>query len=493
MKQIFLTLIAIFSFVATFAQEDIVGVNGAWMKKHYSKTEYMIPMQDGTKLYTAVYTPKNKKIKSPILLCRTQNGYESYGKKSMTLWSTNIYKRYLLNEYILAFQDVRGRGKSEGNFTEAQPSSDAYSTIDWLLRKVRRHNEYVGVWGSANDGVYAMQAATCGHPAIRAVSPQGLNQEINTDSPITAATLFVGGLFDSESKTYVWRAYRSMTRNNGNTDCRIVVGPWVGNAWRENGCGAILGEEDFSDDASSEFFGHEIEFPFFDHYLRGNEDSGASSSGVFIYFTGENCWRELSDLNDATTAGLEFYLAEDNCLVAHKTQEIGLSTSYTVNPDNPTPCYSDTTQPIKPEYIVSGQEFLENRDDVLTFSTDILTDDVTVIGEVEVTLYATTPAEGADFVVKIIDESANQEHEMMLRAEMFRNSSNKYEECGAGIRKYKFTLSDVAHTFFAGHRIKLQIQSAWHPLYEVTQKTPFEVRIHHDKEHPSAVRLNMMK
>ena len=331
MKQIYLTLIAIISFVATFAQEGLEGINGAWMKKHYSKAEYMIPMQDGTKLYTAVYAPKNKKIKSPILLCHTQNGCESYGKKSMTLWRTNIYKRYLQEEYILVFQDVRGRGKSEGDFADVQPVSDIYNTIDWLQRKVRRHNERVGVWGVGDDGVYALQAAACGHSAIRAVSPQGLTHVVKADKPITAASLLVGGLFDSESKNYVWETYRLIAQNNTDADCRIVVGPWIGNAWRENGHGATLGEVDFSEDASSEFFCQEIEFPFFDYYLRGCDDSGASSSGALIYFTGENCWREFSNINHDVTEDLRFFLAGYNRLTEHSPQEIGLSTVYTFN------------------------------------------------------------------------------------------------------------------------------------------------------------------
>lgn len=494
MKRVYTLFIALLSVVASFAQESDVEINGAWMKKHYSKTEYMIPMQDGVKLYTAVYTPKNKKIQSPILLCRTQNGCEPYGKKAVALWRKGAYKQYLQAEYILVFQDVRGQGKSEGNFADAQLPNDAYSTVNWLQRKVRRYNGNVGVWGSGEDGMYAIQAAMCGHPSIKAVSPQAILKAVDDiDTPMTAAMLFVGGLFDGVSKSCVWESYKSVAQSNKNLDCRIVVGPWLNNAWCTDKGGTELGEEYFSQDATSEFYRQEVEFPFFDYYLRGGEDSGASSAGALIYFTGENCWREISNLNKIKTEEVSLYLSENNYLTTRQSQEIGLSTSYVFNPDEPTPYHTDSSQPLKPEYIVAGQQFLENRRDVLTFTADAIEEDITAIGEVELFLYAYTQTDGIDFVVKIIDESANNEQEMMVRAEMFRNSPNNYEECEGGVRKYKFRLSNIAHTFLAGHRIKLQIQSAWYPLYDVTQKTPCEVYIHHDKEHVSAIKFHIIK
>lgn len=491
MKRIYLFLLAFVSFVTAYSQERELEISGAWMKKHYAKAEYMIPMQDGAKLYTAVYTPKNKKIKAPILLCRTQNGCEPYGKKSMSIWRNNIYKQYLLSEYILVFQDVRGRGKSEGDFADAQLLSDSYRTIEWLQRKVRRHNGNVGVWGSGDDGVYALQAAICGHPSILAVSPQAVSQIVDVDTPTTVAMLFVGGLFDNVSKGNIWQLYKTHSGENSNN--RIAVGPWLNNAWRENEGGVELGEVYFSEDADYSFFHSEIEFPFFDHYLRGGEDCG-SSADALIYFTGENCWRELPKLNDVSTEESILYLHENNRLSPQQSLDVGCSTSYTFNPDDPTPYFKYVSQPIRPEYIVASQQFLDNRDDVVSFTTDILEEDITILGEIDIQLYVTTPEQGADVVLKIIDESANQEHEMMVRAEMFGKEYKGYELCGeSGVRKYSFTLSDIAHTFFAGHRIKLQIQSAWYPLSDVTQKTIYNVHIHHDKEYPSAIRFKSMK
>ena len=79
-------------------------IDAIWFKANYAKAEYMIPMRDGVRLYTAVYTPKNKKTTHPILLNRTPYGCEPYGKKNSAFWQDSIYHNYLLAEYIFVFQ-----------------------------------------------------------------------------------------------------------------------------------------------------------------------------------------------------------------------------------------------------------------------------------------------------------------------------------------------------------------------------------------------------
>jgi putative CocE/NonD family hydrolase len=141
-------------------------------------------MRDGVRLYTAVYTPKNKKATHPILLNRTPYGCRPYGKKNSSFWQDSIFHNYLQAEYIFVFQDVRGRGMSTGEITNVRPfienkqgndtdeASDAYDTIEWLLRKIRRHNNRIGIYGASYDGFYTLMAAASGHPAIKAISPQ---------------------------------------------------------------------------------------------------------------------------------------------------------------------------------------------------------------------------------------------------------------------------------------------------------------------------------
>jgi uncharacterized protein len=157
-----------------------------YVKAHYSKYEYAVPMRDGKKLFTAVYVPKDASPSKlyPILLNRTPYGVAPYGSdnyKTMVGPSEAAAR----DGFIVAYQDVRGRFMSEGEFVDVRPvipvkasraeideSSDAYDTIDWLLKKVRNNNGRVGIWGISYPGFYAAMATIDAHPALLAASPQ---------------------------------------------------------------------------------------------------------------------------------------------------------------------------------------------------------------------------------------------------------------------------------------------------------------------------------
>lgn len=150
---------------------------------NYTKYEYAIPMRDGVKLWTVVYTPKNTQKAYPMLMHRTPygvgpHGVDNYGDRLAGM------EAYLKSGYILVNQDVRGRMKSEGTFIDMRPhnpkkkgqeideSSDTYDTIEWLLKKVPGHNGKVGIKGVSYPGFYAACAAIDAHPALKAASPQ---------------------------------------------------------------------------------------------------------------------------------------------------------------------------------------------------------------------------------------------------------------------------------------------------------------------------------
>lgn len=163
------------------AQPDSVELR---LRQIYDKREVMIPMRDGVRLFTAIYEPKDRSRKHPILMMRTPYSCEPYGDQfNRDLRSAS--NLYVKNNYILVYQDVRGRYKSEGEFVQVRPlnpeaktgkgideATDTYDTIDWLL-----HNTYnngnVGTWGISYDGFYATMTASSRHPALKAVSPQG--------------------------------------------------------------------------------------------------------------------------------------------------------------------------------------------------------------------------------------------------------------------------------------------------------------------------------
>ena len=159
---------------------DIV-IDEKWLEDNYSKTEAMVAMRDGVKLYTSVYQPVDSDD-HPVLLVRTPYSCAPYGdgwKGDLTEYMTE----FLRNKYILVFQDVRGRYMSEGEYENVRPynpdksgneideASDTYDTIEWLLANTD-NNGSVGVTGMSYPGFYATMAALSGHPALKAVSPQ---------------------------------------------------------------------------------------------------------------------------------------------------------------------------------------------------------------------------------------------------------------------------------------------------------------------------------
>ena len=155
-----------------------------YVKSHYTKYEFRIPMRDGKRLFTAVYAPKDAAQRYPILLVRTPYSVQPYGadQYKSDLGPSPAFGK---EGYIFAYQDVRGRWMSEGEFVNVRPqipnkkgrtdvdeSSDAWDTIDWLIGHVAGHNGKAGLWGISYPGFYAAAGMIDAHPALRAVSPQ---------------------------------------------------------------------------------------------------------------------------------------------------------------------------------------------------------------------------------------------------------------------------------------------------------------------------------
>jgi hypothetical protein len=157
---------------------------GAWIKSHYVKREVQIPMRDGVKLFTAIYSPKDTSTTYPLMLKRTPYSVRPYGDDE---YPDNLgpSPELLKDGFIFVLQDVRGTYMSEGEFTDMTPhlaekngkdsvdeSSDTYDTIAWLLDNVDNHNGRAGQWGISYPGFYAAAGMIDAHPALKAVSPQ---------------------------------------------------------------------------------------------------------------------------------------------------------------------------------------------------------------------------------------------------------------------------------------------------------------------------------
>ncbi len=146
----------------------------------FDRTESMVTMRDGKKLYTTVHAPKNAKGPIPIILLRTPYGIDNRAEKLFQ----NYFKEMIDDGYAFALQDIRGRFKSEGTFVMTRPArdpknliavdeaSDTSDTIDWLLKEVKGNNGRVGMLGVSYPGWLAAVAMLDPHPALKAVSPQ---------------------------------------------------------------------------------------------------------------------------------------------------------------------------------------------------------------------------------------------------------------------------------------------------------------------------------
>lgn len=154
-----------------------------YIKANYTKREISIPVRDGVKLFTAIYEPKDRSQKYPILLNRTPYTVAPYGPENFRtqLGPNALFAR---EGYIFVYQDVRGRWMSEGEFVDVRPdidnvkptdideSTDTYDTIEWLLKNVENNNGKVGTYGISYPGFYTSAGSIDSHPALKACSPQ---------------------------------------------------------------------------------------------------------------------------------------------------------------------------------------------------------------------------------------------------------------------------------------------------------------------------------
>jgi hypothetical protein len=182
----------------------------AYNRAHYAKTEYRIPMRDGIKLFTAVYAPKDAGQPWPILLERTPYGADPYGADKYpddALGPSDLFSR---EGFIFVYQDVRGRGESEGVFddppahklrfsgpADADESTDSYDTIDWLVKHIPNNNGRVGTWGISYPGFFSAFSLINSHPALKAASPQAPMGDVGDgDDAYHNGAFFLAECFD---------------------------------------------------------------------------------------------------------------------------------------------------------------------------------------------------------------------------------------------------------------------------------------------------------
>ncbi len=340
---------------------------------------------------------------------------------------------------------------------------------------------------------------------------------------IRSSMLVVGGTFDAEDCYGAWNLYKAIEKQNPGISNRLVMGPWFHGGWHRAE-GSYLGNVRFGDKTSL-YYQQEIEIPFFNHHLL-SQGSDKNIAEATVFFSGENKWREFTQWPPANVDNKTLYFQSGQKLNFSKPEAANAFSSYRSDPLKPVPYTAEVHSGRTREYMDDDQRFAARRPDVLVFSTDILENDLTLAGIVTADLKVILSTTDADFVVKIIDvfpddfkydsadccKGVKQEaemagYQMLVRGEIMRGRYRKSFEkpvafAPGKVEQVKFELPDVAHTFKKGHRLMVQVQSSWFPLfdrnpqqfvniYQCADKdfVPCDVRVLHDASNPSSVIL----
>ncbi len=265
-----------------------------WLHENYRKVEEMIPMRDGTRLYTAIYLP-NDGERHPVMMMRTPYGLNPYGKEFHKYLRT-VQGVYAENRYIIVHQNVRGTYMSEGDMVQIRPvgegnfddATDTYDTAQWLIENLPT-NGSIGVSGVSYNGFYATLAAICKHPAIKAVSPQApiCDWFIGDDAHVNGA--FHNGMYLFGASIF---RDRKRPTNRGNQSLVNVEGDYYDWFLKKGPLGNLLSPHK----DSLEFLKQMTEHPTYDEFwkkrnpTRHFKDIKAAVLVVGGWYDGEDCY-----------------------------------------------------------------------------------------------------------------------------------------------------------------------------------------------------------
>jgi putative CocE/NonD family hydrolase len=587
---------------------------------NFTIQEEMVPMRDGVKLYTLLLTPKSQTKPLPIILERTPYNASSFlGNYATSKMSVLINRKYINDNFVYVYQDIRGRFKSEGDYfmyrvprgefnkTETDETTDVWDTIDWLVKNIP-NNGRVGVWGTSYPGWLTLAALRDPHPALAAAVPFNpvvdvwkaddwfhwgafrgcyafdfiYNMETRTnqftsfpyeirdlytwmlskgavgtdlgkylddrhemwdrivknpsygpywrdvaadqwfDSPSRIVpTLHVHGFWDQEDIYGAPAAYAALEKHDTDNDRNyFVAGPWYhGQHWAD---GSKLGDIHF-DENTAKRFREDVLTPFLDRYLH---EKKTSISPVNVFETGRNRWRTF-DQWPPEGKQTRLYLQPEGRLAFNPSKSDKSTTEFISDPAKPVPYaprpnlamdYDNSTAIERwRRWLVEDQRFVDGRPDVATWISEPLKDPITIRGEVTAHLFAETTGSDADWVVKLIDVYPDDArkinmsgYQFMISADIFRGRYRESYDVPNPIKpntalEYTIPLPQANHTFNAGHRLMVQIQSTWFPLYDRNPQTYVESimfapaksykkqthRVHHNSKHSTYIEFQI--
>jgi putative CocE/NonD family hydrolase len=561
----------------------------------YVKREVMIPMRDGIKHYTVIVVPRGA-ARAPIILTRTP--YNAAGRATRASSSHMLGtlpqgdEVFVTDGYIRVFQDVRGKYGSEGDYVMTRPlkgplnattvdhSTDAFDTIDWLVKHVPESNGKVGMLGSSYEGFTVVMALVHPHPALKVAAPMspmvdgwmgddwfhyGAYRQTNFDyftgqtaargggpgivrqgyddyenfrqagsagdfakaagldqlpfwrkvaehpaydafwqeqaldktmaaQPLAVPTMWIQGLWDQEDMWGAIHSYAAVEPKDASNDKNfLVMGPW-----RHSGVnydGTSLGPLKWEGDTALQFR-RDVLKPFFDQYLKDGAPK-ADTPPVFIYNTGENHWDRfkawpLACADGCTQKSKPLYLTTGSGLSFTAPGGRGADAAgfdeYISDPAKPVAYLPRPVSFADGErwrtWLLADQRFVADRPDVLSYLTPVLTEAVHIAGVPKANLVASTSGTDSDWVVKLIDVYPDEVpshpemggYQLSVSMDIFRG---RYRESFAAPKAltpntpltYAFALPAANHVFLPGHRIMVQVQSSWFPLYDRNPQT----------------------
>ncbi len=296
-------------------------------------------------------------------------------------------------------------------------------------------------------------------------------------------TLEVGGWWDQEDMWGTQAEYAALEPHDTNHEVFMVLGPWNHGGWGPTT--RHLGVVDFGA-ATGDQYRKTIEAPFFEKYLK--DRPGFDLKDTASFRTGVNQWERYDSWPPKTGFHAARLYLGDNSGLSFDAPKVEAKTSYVADPANPVPYRH---RPIQATYgtgskwrtwLVEDQKFVSTRKDVANFETPVLDHDVTVTGDIVADLFASTSGSDADWVVKLIDVYPNDApdgmggYQLMIVDEIFRGryrkSYEKPEPITPGeVAEYKWSLHGADHTFLKGHRMMVEVQSSWFPLYDRNPQT----------------------
>ena len=554
----------------------------------YVRREVRIPMRDGAKLYAVLIIPRQPG-KFPIMLDRTPYSADKatsrggFGPLPENILSP-LNAELLRAGYIVAVEDVRGKYKSEGDYvmnrplkgplnpTQVDHSTDAWDTIDWLVKNVPESNGRVGTFGTSYDGFTTLMSLVNPHPALKASVPinpmvdvwkgddwfhngafrqemigyvygqtatkkseeewftsalddyatflrygsagaygraMGMEQlpfwlrltqhpaydeywqgqavdRILGSKPLSVPTLLIDSEWDQED---IYGAPAVFAAVKASPNAHLALGPWYHG--EVNSVGMAIGAIDWGND-TARWFRQNVMLPFLDEHLKGGPP--ANIARVTAFEVGTNEWKRLSDWPQACAAACPasltpLYLAPGN-RVSFTAPGGEASDSYVSDPSRPV---TYRARPNLPPYgpnstwrqwLVDDQRFAEARPDVLTYETAPLDKPLHLAGTPLVNLVASTSGSDSDWIVKLIDVYPGQYpqkpelggYELAIAMDIMRG---RYRDDPAHPSPvpanqpvtYKFALPNVDYVIEPGHRLMVQVQSSWFPLYDRNPQT----------------------